>query len=204
MLSRAVSARLVSSAVARECRRTLPASLTRFQDLHSSSSRHAYAAAPVKPRWLSTEAVEHDGARAATTTNKEEKTPFVSTPERKYEFFQNVEITSSGVAVIRFDCPGKSVNTISFALKDEAKVLWDQEIENNSNVKAIVFASAKPNMFIAGADIFDIKSIDNKQDLVPLIEDGLNFFQKMQKKKIPMVCAIDGPALGGGLEWALW
>lgn len=129
--------------------------------------------------------------------------PFVPTPERKYEFFTNVELTPEGVAVIRFDCP-KKVNSISFALSEEAKVVWRDEIENNSNVKAVVFSSAKPDMFIAGADIFDIKKIENKQDLVGLIEDGLNMFQNMRAKKVPLVCAIDGPALGGGLEWAMW
>ena len=129
--------------------------------------------------------------------------PFVPTPERKYEYFTNVEMTPEGVAIVRFDCP-KKVNSISFALSEEAKVMWRDEIENNPDVKAVVFSSAKPDMFIAGADIFDIKKIENKQDLVGLIEDGMNMFQNMRAKKVPLVCAIDGPALGGGLEWAMW
>lgn len=162
----------------------------------------------VSCRWQSSAAVAAED-HASTSSAQAAKTassppaPFKPTPERQYEFFRNVEITPDGVAIIRFDCP-KSVNTISFSLKDEAKVLWKKDIESNSNIKAVVFASAKPGMFIAGADIFDIKSIENKQELVPLIEDGLNFFQHMRTKKVPLVCAIDGPALGGGLEWALW
>ena len=45
---------------------------------------------------------------------------FVPSADRKYEFFTNVEFTPEGVAVIRFDCP-KKVNSISFALSEEAK-----------------------------------------------------------------------------------
>ena len=130
--------------------------------------------------------------------------PFVPSAERKYEYFRNVEVTASGVAVLRLDGPKKAVNTISFAMADEAKKLWAAEIENNSSVKAVVFASAKPGMFIAGADIFDIQQIEDKQQLLPLIADGLQFFQHMRAKGVPLVAAIDGPALGGGLEWALW
>ncbi|CAB9496487.1 Glyoxysomal fatty acid beta-oxidation multifunctional protein MFP-a [Seminavis robusta] len=141
--------------------------------------------------------------QATTGTSKAPKT-FVPTPERQYENFTNVEITADGVAIIRFDCANQSVNTISFAVADEAKTLWAKEIEHNDNVKAVVFASAKPGTFIAGADIKDIKACENKQDLVPIIEDGVNMFQKIRAKKIPLVVAIDGVALGGGLEWCLW
>jgi hypothetical protein len=139
-----------------------------------------------------------------TTTTTTDTMPFTPTPERKYQYFQNVEITPEGVAVIRFDSP-KTVNTISFAVKDEAEKLWKTEIDDQKDkIKAVVFSSGKPGMFIAGADIFDIKGIEDKRELVPLIEDGLRFFQHMKNSGIPLVCAIDGPALGGGLEWVLW
>ena len=195
MLVRTAATRRLSSSLIREARRSIPRSVTslqgrEFQAINSVSSNQ---------RWFSA-----SPAAAAVEETAAGSAPFVSTPERKYEYFQNVEMTDSGVAIIRFDCPGKSVNTISFALADEAKVFWKNEIENNSQVKAVVFASAKPNMFIAGADIFDLKNIENKQDLIPIIQGGVDFFQHMKKKNVPLVCAIDGPCLGGGLEWALW
>jgi enoyl-CoA hydratase/long-chain 3-hydroxyacyl-CoA dehydrogenase len=200
MLCRFAVSRVAAKGVPR---RALAASSGIFTG-ESSSSVSSSSSSLTQPRWKSTAAASVDVSKKAEPAAVNKKTaPFASTPERKYEFFRNVEITDSGVAVIRFDCP-KSVNTISFSLADEAKILWKNEIEGSSAVKSVVFASAKPGMFIAGADIFDIQSMENKQDLVPLIEDGLGFFQHMRKKKVPLVAAIDGPALGGGLEWALW
>lgn len=154
-------------------------------------------------RFQSTAAVQQE-PQAPPPQKKASATPFVPSAERQYEFFQNVEITPQGVAVVRFDNLSKPVNTISFALADEAKKLWAKEIENNDAVKAVVFTSAKPNMFIAGADIFDIQTMEDKSQLTSIIADGLAFFQSMRKKGVPLVAAIDGPALGGGLEWALW
>jgi enoyl-CoA hydratase / long-chain 3-hydroxyacyl-CoA dehydrogenase len=154
---------------------------------------------------VATESVSSPSSSTGIKDNKVETTaPFVPTDSRKYEYFTNVEITPFGIAMIQFDGPKKAVNTISFAMAEEAKKLWKNEIETNTSVKAVVFISAKPGMFIAGADIFDIQRITNKQELLPLIEDGVSFFQHMRSKKIPLIAAIDGPALGGGLEWALW
>lgn len=200
MIARLSASRRLSLAVVRESRRSVPSALASLQgrEYHVSSSRSDPSKIPSRQRWFSSSAALAEDSHDASAP-----TPFVSTPERKYEFFRNVEITDSGVAVIRFDCP-QSVNTISFKLADEAKVLWANDIEKNDKVKAVVFASAKPGMFIAGADIFDLKNIENKQDLIPIIAGGLEFFQHMKKKGVPLVSAIDGPCLGGGLEWALW
>jgi len=130
--------------------------------------------------------------------------PFVPSPDRKYKHFQNVELTPTGVAIIRFDNPDKKVNTLSFALMREAQTMWEADIASNNDIISIVFTSAKESGFIAGADIFDISSVRDKSTLVPVIEEALKFFLHMKSKKVPMVAAIHGPALGGGLEWALW
>jgi enoyl-CoA hydratase / long-chain 3-hydroxyacyl-CoA dehydrogenase len=211
MLGKIVTGRVVATAALRRgCGQALAVELAATT---TSTSRLVAKHLPLLSfhcsRFQSTTAVpqqEQGGGSesASVVATAETPTPFVSTPERQYEHFTNLEVTPEGVAIIRFDCPGKKVNTISFALAKEAEQLWRNEIETNDQVKAVVFSSAKPNMFIAGADIFDIKRIQDKSQLVGLIEEGLNFFQNMRQKGVPLVCAIDGPCLGGGLEWTMW
>ena len=167
---------------------------------YSNNNTHSFVSSP--KAWFST-AVESQPESTPAPTSASTSAPFISTPERKYQFFQNVEI-KDGIAIVRFDNPTKKVNTISFALKDEAETLWNDEIHNNNSVKGVVFTSGKKDNFIAGADIFDIQSLEDKQDVIPLIESATKFFQHLKSKNVPLVCAIDGPALGGGLEWALW
>jgi enoyl-CoA hydratase/long-chain 3-hydroxyacyl-CoA dehydrogenase len=207
MIGRLVARKGVTATVlAREARRSLAVNISTSSvggnssasSLSPSSSFLQSSSGDLR-RWKSTAA-----AVVERTPEVASSTPaFSPSPDRKYEFFQNIEFTPEGVAVIRFDCP-KKVNSISFALSKEAQKLWADEIADNANVKAVVFGSAKKDMFIAGADIFDLQAVEDKQDLVGLIEDGMNFFQGMKKKGVPLVSAIDGPALGGGLEWAMW
>mmetsp|Transcript_130981 Transcript_130981/g.195177 ORF Transcript_130981/g.195177 Transcript_130981/m.195177 type:complete len:796 (-) Transcript_130981:25-2412(-) len=201
MLGKVVSSRLASSATSRAARRAVCARVLGSNFTENARLQQPCFAYDRNARWKSSAALAKE--EETSSANDDVAKAFVPSPERKYEFFQNIEMAPEGVAIVRFDGP-KKVNSISFALSHEARRLWRDEIANNDEVKAVVFSSGKKDMFIAGADIFDIKAIENKQDLVGFIEDGINFFQEMRAKKVPLVCAIDGPALGGGLEWALW
>jgi enoyl-CoA hydratase / long-chain 3-hydroxyacyl-CoA dehydrogenase len=124
-----------------------------------------------------------------------------STSQRTFQYFDEFEV-KNGVAIVRFNGPGK-MNTISSGMQKEAEIIFREKVIGK-DIKAVVFLSSKPDNFIAGADIDMIKKFENKQDIKALTMKGHAFFEEMKKLKIPMVAGINGVALGGGLEWALY
>lgn len=113
----------------------------------------------------------------------------------------HVQRRPDGVAVVTLDCPGKAVNTLSPALLEEferhaASLLEDVE------VKAIVVASGKPDTFIAGADL-DLVVGMSGAEAEALSRSGNALLQRVATARKPVVAAVHGAALGGGLEVAL-
>lgn len=121
---------------------------------------------------------------------------------RTFEYFDNFEV-KDGVAVVRFNSPNK-MNTISMGMQGEAEKMMRENVMGNPEVKAVVFISSKSDNFIAGADIDMIKAIEDKSELKAITMKGHAFFDEIKKTKLPMVAAINGAALGGGLEWAMY
>lgn len=117
-------------------------------------------------------------------------------------YFDDLEI-KEGVAIVRLNGPGK-MNTISQGMQKESEALFREKIIPNKDIKAVVFISSKPDNFIAGADIDMLKGFEDKSKLKDLTMKGHAFFDEVKKSKLPFVAAINGAALGGGLEWALY
>lgn len=77
-----------------------------------------------------------------------------------------------------------------------------QTIENDPEVGAVVLTGAGPKIFVAGADIKAMSGMnaDQAEDLAVTGQATLNRLEQMPKMTI---CAINGLALGGGLELAM-
>ncbi|KAM7173601.1 trifunctional enzyme subunit alpha, mitochondrial isoform 2-T2 [Macrochelys suwanniensis] len=106
------------------------------------------------------------------------------------------------VAVVRFNSPDSKVNTLSKQLQSEFTEVMN-EIWANEAVKSAVLISAKPGCFIAGADINMIESCKTVQEVTQLSQEGQRMFEKLEKSPKPIVAAISGSCLGGGLEVAI-
>ncbi|KAJ8269844.1 hypothetical protein GJAV_G00107470 [Gymnothorax javanicus] len=106
------------------------------------------------------------------------------------------------VAVIRINDPNSKVNTLSVQMQAEMTEVMG-EIWGNEAVKSAVLISTKPGCFIAGADINMIQACKTDAEVTSLSQEGQKMFEKIEKSPIPIVAAINGSCLGGGLEFAI-
>ncbi|XP_072313744.1 hydroxyacyl-CoA dehydrogenase trifunctional multienzyme complex subunit alpha b [Eucyclogobius newberryi] len=106
------------------------------------------------------------------------------------------------VAVIRINDPASKVNTLSVQLQSEmAEVMG--EVWADTAVRSAVLISSKPGCFIAGADINMIQACNSEEEVTKLSQAGQKMFEQVEKSPKPIVAAINGSCLGGGLEFAI-
>jgi len=109
-----------------------------------------------------------------------------------------------GVAVLTFDQPGSRANVLT-------RELWTEfgdalaGLAARTDLKGLVLASAKPGVFIAGADLKLLQSAPGPNDpaVRAFIDLGLRVLEQLEALPFATCAAIDGAALGGGLEVAL-
>lgn len=114
----------------------------------------------------------------------------------------SMQVRDDGVAVITIDVPGESMNTLKESFAKEVGELLT-EIEQSSDIQGVVISSGKPSSFVAGADIGMIDRCENAADAASLARQGQAMFDRIEQLSIPVVAAIHGPCLGGGLELAM-
>jgi 3-hydroxyacyl-CoA dehydrogenase/enoyl-CoA hydratase/3-hydroxybutyryl-CoA epimerase len=112
-----------------------------------------------------------------------------------------VEI-ADGVATLLLDEPGESVNVVEPEAMREFEALLGRFAKDVA-VKAIVLASGKRDGFVAGAKIELMQGLVTAADGEKLSREGQGAFDRLERYPKPVVAAIHGACLGGGLEWAL-
>lgn len=106
------------------------------------------------------------------------------------------------VAVIRINSPNSKVNTLNKEVQSEFIEVMN-EIWANDHIRSAVLMSSKPGCFVAGADINMLASCTTPQEATQISQEGQRMFEKLEKSPKPVVAAINGSCLGGGLELAI-
>lgn len=114
-----------------------------------------------------------------------------------------VQMLADGIAELRFDLQGESVNKFNQATLQDLKAATDA-IKASSDIKGLIVTSGKP-VFIVGADITEFGSYfsSGAEGISAKTQGAHEIFNAFEDLNIPKVAAINGIALGGGFELCL-
>src|SRR5690606_9510245 len=109
-----------------------------------------------------------------------------------------LDIDADGIGLVTIDMPGRAMNVLNPALTEPFAALV-QQLETDAALKGLVITSGKPT-FIVGADIDQLTQITSAEEAYQLCEGLKGLLRRMEKCGKPVVAALNGTALGGGLE----
>jgi enoyl-CoA hydratase/carnithine racemase len=117
------------------------------------------------------------------------------------------QLQSDGILIARIDMPGRAMNVFSRELMDALERLMAGAADDPA-VKGVVLTSGKP-AFLAGADLEMIRMFTERarsgstEELHDLFGHLGRLFRRLEVHPKPFVAAVNGLALGGGLELAM-
>ncbi|MFP5296878.1 MAG: 3-hydroxyacyl-CoA dehydrogenase NAD-binding domain-containing protein, partial [Alphaproteobacteria bacterium] len=117
-----------------------------------------------------------------------------------------IDVDADGIALITFDVPGRSMNTLTSGVMAEIPQ-WVERVKTDDAIKGAVLTSGKTSGFCAGADLGDMAAgMLGGADLQAAYDAGWRLngaLRALETCGKPVAAAINGLALGGGLELTL-
>lgn len=116
--------------------------------------------------------------------------------------YNNLEIsTEDKIGLITINRP-KALNALNKETIEELSNAFG-ELESNEDIRVIILTGSGEKAFVAGADIKEFKDFDGKQGQQLAQVGQTILFNKIENLKKPVIAAVNGYALGGGLELAM-
>ncbi len=104
------------------------------------------------------------------------------------------------IAIVSLDRPAK-LNALTPAMLDQLGAIADS-LEANDDLRAVVLTGAGERAFCVGADINEWSALAPLDMWRRWVTRGHRVFDRWAALRLPVVAAINGPAIGGGLELA--
>lgn len=110
------------------------------------------------------------------------------------------EIDEQGVATVTINRP-KKLNALNDEVLNELADVF-KEIQIDEDIKAVIVTGAGDKAFVAGADIKELRELNNRSGRMTS-QKGQQIFQLIEDTRKPIIAAVNGYALGGGAELAM-
>lgn len=117
--------------------------------------------------------------------------------------FSKQKAGTDDIAVLTFDLPNEKVNKLSTPVMIELKAHIEKLRHEAHTYKMVVFKSAKPKIFIAGADIEEIRALTTKEQVRAAVRSGQEIFNMIEDLPMPTMALVNGACAGGGCELIL-
>lgn len=116
-----------------------------------------------------------------------------------------LDIDSGGVGVVTFCDPDRGQNVLTLEVMEVLQSIADEAEEAAASgvLRALLFRSAKPGSFIAGADVKAIAAVEDAREGIEAARQGQALFGRIASLPVPTMAAVQGTCLGGGTELAL-
>lgn len=115
--------------------------------------------------------------------------------------YQNLEYVEEGtVGILTLSRP-KALNALNAELLDELGSVLDK-VAVSQNLRVLIVTGAGEKAFVAGADIKEMANHSSDRAFA-MAQKGQGIFQQLEDLKIPVIAAVNGFALGGGMELAM-
>lgn len=109
---------------------------------------------------------------------------------------------SNRIAWLELNVADSSVNKITRSVREELRDLIES-LSVDDEVRAAILISRKPDHFIAGADVREFADLKTRTEALNLVRDGQELLNRFETIGKPIVAAIHGACVGGGLEAVL-
>tara|TARA_B100000745_G_scaffold82436_2_gene51410 strand:- start:19460 stop:21616 length:2157 start_codon:yes stop_codon:yes gene_type:complete len=106
------------------------------------------------------------------------------------------------VCIIEINVPDESQNTLDQSIAEHFSEALLECIQAD-HVNGVIITSTKKDSFIAGADVRMFDQLDSVEEACRVSAKAQEVFAQIETLSLPVVAAIDGTCLGGGLELAL-